>query len=289
MDDRFPPAAPASDPALRARLRNLLMARKAEQWQDAPIGRAGEDRDRPSFAQQRVWFLARMGGGAGEAYHVPLGFRMRGDLDGAALRRALDRIADRHEALRTTFADDGGEPRLHVGVPGRGFELRSDDLSGMADPEAALDALMAQEQALPFDLERGPLARGRLVRLADEDHVLLVTLHHIVSDGWSIGVLARELGALYRAYAQGGGDPLEPLAVQYADYAAWQRRWLSGDALERQAAYWRETLSGAPPLLELPTDRRRPAQQDYAGGFVRLDLDEALTAKLKALGQRHGT
>ncbi|HEV7369814.1 non-ribosomal peptide synthetase, partial [Arenibaculum sp.] len=247
--------------------------------------------DRPplSFAQQRLWFLARMGGGASEAYHVPLGFRMRGLLDEAALKKALDRLVARHEALRTTFSVLDGEPFLRIGDPGQGFELRRDDLSGRADPQAGLDAATAAEAALPFDLERGPLVRGRLVRLADEDHVLLVTLHHIAADGWSMGVLARELSVLYRAYAQGGEDPLEPLAVQYADYAAWQRRWLSGEVLTRQSAYWRETLSDAPALLELPTDRRRPAQQDYAGAFVGLELDEELTAGLKALGQRHGT
>ncbi|HEV7369577.1 amino acid adenylation domain-containing protein, partial [Arenibaculum sp.] len=251
----------------------------------------GERGDRPplSFAQQRLWFLARMGGGASEAYHVSLGFRLRGRLDEAALKKALDRLVGRHEALRTTFADADGEPFLRIGDPGRGFELRSDDLSGAADPEGGLDGLMAAEEEAPFDLGRGPLVRGRLVRLAANDHVLLVTLHHIVADGWSMGVLARELSALYRAYAEGGEDPLEPLAVQYADYAAWQRRWLSGEVLTRQSTYWRETLSGAPALLELPTDRRRPAQQDYAGGFVGLEFDEALTATLKALGQRQGT
>ncbi|HEV7369469.1 condensation domain-containing protein, partial [Arenibaculum sp.] len=247
--------------------------------------------DRPplSFAQQRLWFLSRMGARVSEAYHIPRGFRLRGRLDETALRKGLDRLVMRHEALRTRFEEVDGEPFQHVDAGGEGFVLTRHDLSSAADPEAALDAAMAAEAALPFDLERGPPIRGRLIRLAADDHVLLVTMHHIVSDGWSMGVMARELSVLYRAYAEGGEDLLEPLAVQYADYAAWQRRWLAGDALERQAAYWRETLSDAPALLELPTDRRRPAQQDYAGAFLGLELDEELTAGLKALGQRHGT
>ncbi|HEV7587864.1 MAG TPA: amino acid adenylation domain-containing protein, partial [Longimicrobium sp.] len=140
-----------------------------------------------------------------------------------------------------------------------------------------------------FDLEQGPVIRGRLVRMAEDDHVLLVTMHHIAADGWSAGLLLGELGTYYRVFLEGAPDPLAPLPVQYADYAAWQRRWLEGDALQPQADYWRDALAGAPELLELPTDHPRPAQQDLTGAAAWITLDEALTAGLKALSRRHGT
>ncbi|HET7461859.1 MAG TPA: amino acid adenylation domain-containing protein, partial [Longimicrobium sp.] len=241
-----------------------------------------------SFAQQRLWFLEQMGN-LGSTYHLPLGLRLRGDLDRGALVRSLDRIVARHEALRTTFPTVEGEPAQHVApVEESRFRLVEHDLRASADAETELRRLAADEASAPFDLARGPLIRGRLVRMAADDHVLLLTMHHIVSDGWSMGVLHRELGALYAAFARGQADPLPPLPVQYADYAAWQRRWLEGDILQRQADYWRQTLSGAPELLELPTDHPRPARQDFAGASLKVELDEALTAALRALGQRHG-
>jgi amino acid adenylation domain-containing protein len=239
-----------------------------------------------SFAQQRLWFLEQLGAG-GRAYHVPTGLRLQGELDREALGRALERIVARHEALRTTFHAVDGQPVQRVApVEESGFRLVEHDLAG--HPEAELGRLMAEEAGAAFDLERGPLIRGRLIRLAPDDHVLLVTMHHIVSDGWSMGVLTRELSALYAAFRRGDADPLPPLPVQYADYAAWQRRWVDGDVLQQQADYWREMLAGAPGLLELPADRPRPARQDHAGAAVGLELDEELTAGLKALGRRHG-
>ncbi|HEU0014377.1 MAG TPA: condensation domain-containing protein, partial [Longimicrobium sp.] len=170
-----------------------------------------------------------------------------------------------------------------------GFHLLEHDLAGRADAEAELRRLLAQDGDAPFDLERGPLIRGRLIRLAPDDHLLLVTMHHIVSDGWSLGVLTRELGALYDAFRRGQASPLSPLPVQYADYAAWQRRWVEGRVLQEQADYWTRTLTGAPELLELPTDRPRPAHVDRAGARLPVVLDEELTAGLKALSRRHGT
>jgi amino acid adenylation domain-containing protein len=242
-----------------------------------------------SFAQRRLWFLDRMGE-TGAAYHVPAGLRLRGALDRAALEAALARIVARHEALRTVFAEDGGEPVQRV-VPAEAspFRLADDDLSAHPDRDAGLRRVMAGEAAAPFDLERGPVVRGRLVRLAEDDHVLLLTVHHVACDGWSLGVLVRDLSALYAAFRRGDPDPLPPLPVQYADYAAWQRRWAEGEALRRQADYWKETLAGAPELLELPADRPRPARQDFAGGRAALELDEALTAGLRALARRHET
>ncbi|HEX6910941.1 MAG TPA: amino acid adenylation domain-containing protein, partial [Longimicrobium sp.] len=261
----------------------------------AAAGRAGlpaierADRGAPlplSFAQQRLWFLEQMGG-LGATYHVPLGLRLRGALDREALVRALDRLVERHEVLRTTFALVDGEPEQRIAPETTRFTLLEHDLAG--EGSKALRRVAAEEATAPFDLERGPLFRGRLVRTAGDDHVLLLTLHHVVADGWSIGVLVDELGALYAAFQSGGSDPLPALPVQYADYAAWQRRWVRDEVLEAQAGYWTRTLAGAPALLELPTDHPRPQRRDPAGAHVGVVLDEALTAGLKALGRRHGT
>ncbi|HEU4558058.1 MAG TPA: amino acid adenylation domain-containing protein, partial [Longimicrobium sp.] len=239
-----------------------------------------------SYAQQRLWFLEQMGD-LGSTYHVSQGLRLGGDLDRAALVRALDRLVERHEALRTTFPVRDGEPEQRIGPETSRFALVEHDLAGRAGE--ALERVMAGEATAPFDLEQGPLIRGSLVRLAADDHLLLLTMHHIVTDGWSMGVLADELGRLYGAFRAGQDDPLPPLEVQYADYAAWQRRWVDGEVLEAQAEYWKRTLSGAPELLELPTDHARPARPDYAGAWVGVDLGEELSAGLKALSRRQGT
>ncbi|QHD06666.1 non-ribosomal peptide synthetase [Pseudomonas sp. R76] len=241
-----------------------------------------------SFAQQRLWFLALMEG-ANTAYNIPIGLRLRGQLHVEALQRALARIVARHETLRSRFAQHGDDAKVLI-VPAEDvLPLQVQDLRRHPQPQQALDALIHGEASAPFDLERGPLLRGRLVVMADDHHVLLLTLHHIVSDGWSMGVLTRELMALYQAFSHGLPDPLPALAIQYGDFAVWQRLWLSGEVLQRQSSYWQTALAGAPALLALSTDRPRPAQQDYAGSSVEVRLDERLTAGLKALSQRHGT
>src|SRR5258708_38858279 len=228
--------------------------------------------------------------GAGAAYHIPFGLHLKGDLKRTALRRALDRIVVRHEVLRTTFALHDGEPVQEIGaVQTSSLRLLEHDLRGHNDVEAELAALRELEAGAPFDLKADPLIRGRLIRLAEDEHVLLVTMHHIVSDGWSMGVLVGELNALYGAFLRGEADPLPELEIQYADYAVWQRQWIEGEILQQQAAYWKTTLAGAPALLELPTDHPRPVQQDFAGGFVELVLDEQLTAGLEDLSRRPGT
>ncbi|HEX6036980.1 amino acid adenylation domain-containing protein, partial [Longimicrobium sp.] len=243
----------------------------------------------PSFAQQRLWFLEQMGN-LGSTYHVPVRLRLSGALDRDALVRALEGIVARHEALRTTFPAVDGAPVQRIAPPeSSAFSLAEHDLHGAADAEDALRGLMRDEMAAPFDLARGPLLRGRLVRMGADEHVLLLTMHHIVSDGWSAGVLHRELGALYAAFTRGGADPLPPLPVQYADYAAWHRRAVDGDVLEAQAAYWTRALAGAPELLELPADRPRPPRQDFAGASLDVTLDAELSDALKALSRRHGT
>ena len=242
-----------------------------------------------SLAQQRLWFLAQMEGG-NQAYNIPFGLRLTGGVDRAALRRALNRIVARHEALRTTFVMLDGDPVQQI-TPEQDsqFLLLEQDLSQAADPERALGRLVAEEGSAPFDLERGPLVRGRLLHLGGAEWALLITMHHIVSDGWSMGIFKNELSTLYSAFHNGLPDPLHPLGIQYADYAVWQRKWLAGDRLQQQAAYWKSTLSGAPALLELPADHPRPFQQDYRGDSVGLVLDRDLTAALKQLSRRHGT
>jgi acyl carrier protein len=244
-----------------------------------------------SWAQQRLWFLDRMDPAASAAYHVPAALRLSGRLDRAALRATLDRIVARHEVLRTTLVlDEEGAPVQRIGSASTGFALREHDLSHLAghELEAAVERYRVDEAAQPFDLAQGPLIRGQLLRLGDEEHVLLLTQHHIVSDGWSIGVLVREVSALYAAFSQGQADPLAPLPIQYADYAAWQRNWLQGERLEKQLGFWKGHLSGAPALLSLPLNRPRPAQRSYAGASVGFVLSADLAASLRALSQAHG-
>ncbi|HEU4559433.1 MAG TPA: amino acid adenylation domain-containing protein, partial [Longimicrobium sp.] len=216
-----------------------------------------------SFAQERLWFLDRLEPGSA-TYNIPAALRLTGALDERALERALGEIVRRHEALRTVFPEADGSP-VQVIAPFGGFALPVKDLSDLSetDREAAVRRRAREEAARPFDLSAGPLFRAALLRLGEEEHVLLLSMHHIVSDGWSMGVLFRELSALYAAYREGGESPLAELAVQYADYAVWQREQLAGGVLDRQLAYWRERLAGAPELLELPTDHPRPAVQTY--------------------------
>ncbi|MBB4636053.1 non-ribosomal peptide synthetase [Longimicrobium terrae] len=255
-----------------------------------PIEPAPRDGPVPlSFAQQRLWFLEQMGN-LGSAYHIHRPVRLRGELDRAALVAALDGIVARHESLRTTFVRGDGVPGQRIApADGSRFALVEHNFAGRDDAEAELARLLAEEVRAPFGLEQGPLIRGRLVRLAADEHVLLVTMHHIVSDGWSMGVLFGELAALYAAHHAGRAPELAPLAVQYADYAVWQRRWVEGDVLREQGDYWTRTLAGAPDVLELPADRPRPAQVDHAGAMAGLELDAEVTAGLKALSRRHGT
>ncbi|HEU4883295.1 MAG TPA: amino acid adenylation domain-containing protein, partial [Longimicrobium sp.] len=241
-----------------------------------------------SFAQERLWFIDRLEPG-GAVYNMSAALRLTGALDQAALERALGEIVRRHEALRTVFAEADGSPVQVVAAFG-GFVLPVEDLSalGQADREAAVGQRAGEEAARPFDLAAGPLFRASLLRLGEEDHVLLLSMHHIVSDGWSMGVLRRELSALYAAYREGRESPLPALPVQYADYAVWQREQLAGEVLERQLAYWKERLTGAPELLELPTDHPRPAVQTYRGASVSVELSPELLERLQALGRSEG-
>ncbi|HYX25811.1 MAG TPA: amino acid adenylation domain-containing protein, partial [Thermoanaerobaculia bacterium] len=239
-----------------------------------------------SFAQERLWFLDRLEGGAGAVYNVPLAVRLRGWLDAERLAAALRAVVRRHETLRTVFPERGGEPAQEIAPPSAAgaWALPRVDLAGLPAParDAERRRLAGEESRRPFDLARGPLLRAALLRLGPEDHTLLLTLHHVVSDLWSLGVLMREVAAFY------GAIPLPELAIQYADFAAWQRRWLSGERLERQIGYWRWRLQGLPPGLDLPTDHPRPAVMTARGAQRPFALGGQLSGRLTALARREG-
>ncbi|HEX5868951.1 MAG TPA: condensation domain-containing protein, partial [Longimicrobium sp.] len=247
-----------------------------------PIRRTEGDTAPLSFAQERMWFIDRLDPGSA-AYNMSPALRLHGSVDVNAMRRALAEIVRRHEPLRTAFPEFDGAPVQRI-LPVDDFDLPVEALSSDAD----LSRRVGEWAAMPFDLLNGPVFRARLLRLADDDHVLLLGMHHIVSDGWSTGILFRELFVLYDASAAGRPNPLAPLPVRYADYAAWQREWLAGDELDRQVAYWRAHLAGAPALLELPTDRPRPAVQSYRGAAQRFEISAETAAGLRALARDEG-
>ncbi|MDQ3510342.1 MAG: amino acid adenylation domain-containing protein, partial [Pseudomonadota bacterium] len=252
------------------------------------------ERDRPlplSLAQQRLWFIDQLDAAASRAYHMPSALRLTGRLDRGALKRTLDTLVARQESLRVHFVAVDGVPHQAFAPEDIGFVLAEHDLSHLPVDarERATRDQVEEEAGAPFDLSQGPLIRGRLLRLDEEDHVLLITQHHIVSDGWSIGVIIREFAQLYSAYCEGRPNPLAPLEIQYADYAVWQRGWLQGDELERQTAFWRDHLLDVPALLELPTDRPRLPIQSYAGAVVPVLLPAEIAGRLRALAQAHDT
>ncbi|HEX2078241.1 MAG TPA: amino acid adenylation domain-containing protein [Longimicrobium sp.] len=266
--------------------RRLLELRRAQQSGAAPaaIPARGEGPAPLSFSQRRLWFLDRMEPG-NAFYNLPNAVRLRGALDVPALERALGQVVARHAVLRSVFREVAGEP-VQAPLPPRPFALPVNVLFGADDD--ALRAALAAEARLPFDLAEGPPFRARLFRLGARDHALVVTLHHVVGDAWSFGVLFRELGALYGAFAAGEPSPLGPLPIQYADYAAWQRRHGTPEALAPQLDWWTERMKGAPDLLELPADRPRPAVQKFRGGRHRMELSGELTERLRQIGGEHG-
>jgi len=248
-------------------------------------------RDEPpalSFAQQRLWFLDQLEPGT-PVYNIPAAVELSGRLDRTALAAALGEVVRRHEALRTVFRAVEGEPVQVVGEMA-GLSVPLIDLQSLPERERAAEAghLAAAEARRPFDLSRGPLLRTALLQTADERHVLLLTMHHIVSDGWSLGVLVRELGALYTAFHEGRPSPLPELAIQYADFAAWQRRHLAGERLEAEIAWWRGRLAGMPPTLELPADFPRPAVRGTRGAVLGFTIGREVLDRLAALSRRQG-
>jgi amino acid adenylation domain-containing protein len=273
-------------PEQRAYMEQRLRERGAEVLRTESIPRRADCGTAPlSFAQQRLWFLDQLKPGIA-AYNLPLARRLRGALDVAALEKSVTEVLRRHDALRTVFPVRDGQPVQAINPP-RPVALPPVDLSGLpeAERQTAASRLALMEAATPFDLSQGPLFRARLLRLSAEDHVVLLTMHHIVSDGWSLGILQSELAALYGAFGRGERPPLPELPIQYADYALWQREHLSGELLRRQSAYWERQLAGAPAFLPLPTDRPRPPSQTFRGASAFCELPSTLLAGLKAVAQ----
>ncbi|HVR96049.1 MAG TPA: amino acid adenylation domain-containing protein, partial [Thermoanaerobaculia bacterium] len=247
----------------------------------------GFDRAPLSFAQERLWFLDRLRPGSA-FYNMPQALGLGGEVSPAALEAAVSGVVRRHESLRTTFHERAGQPEQVI-APRARWVLLLVDLAALpeAPRKAEVRRLADDEARRPFDLERGPLLRGALLRLGEREHVMLLDMHHIVSDGWSMGVLVEEITTLYGAALRGESSPLPELPIQYADFALWQRGWLRGDVLEKQLAYWRERLADAPAALELPGDRPRPAMQGFLGATYRFELEEGLLPGLLALSREH--
>lgn len=251
-------------------------------------GRSQATAPRLSFAQERLWFLDQLLPDS-PVFNVPIAVRLSTPIDLSALQRSLKEIARRHEVFRTTFITVEGKPEPVISAD-LDLQLALIDLTTLREPEreAAARRLIKEEAQRPFDLARGPLIRTGLIRLSEQESIFLLTMHHIISDGWSIVLFFQELSALHRGFANGQTASLAELSIQYADYAAWQREWLRGEVLERQLAYWKNQLSGELPVLELPTDRPRPAMQTYPGGRAGLTLSRDLSHALVALSHREG-
>ncbi len=241
-----------------------------------------------SLAQERMWFLAHLHP-TSAAYNMPAAVLLEGPLDSQALEGAFNEIENRHEILRSTFPRESGRPRLKIRSPG-GIRMRCLDLSGLSERQGdtVVEHLKRKEGSFLFALEHGPMLRLTLIRQASEHHVLLVTLHHLVADGWSIAVLIREFKVVYDALRTGSPASLSPLPVQYADYAAAQRRWLASGEMEAQLGYWRQRLEGLPPSLDLPMDRARPHQQSYRGHRLPVRFSIELGRSVERLAKEHG-
>lgn len=242
-----------------------------------------------SFAQQRMWILDQMDPGSA-AYHIAIQLRLHGTIDVAALRLCFDHLLQRHESLRTTFIDQDGVPhQVIASEPVFSFPLT--DLSQISEEERETHTreLVLQDAQAAFDLQKGPLLRASLIRLAGQEHILLCTAHHIITDGWSMGVLMNEMAMLYAAFVSGQPSPLPQLDLQYADFAHWQRQWLSGAVLAQQLDFWRRNLDGAPPLLSMPFDRPRPLVQSTRGASHRFQLSAELTSRLHGICRQSGS
>jgi amino acid adenylation domain-containing protein len=272
------------------KLRSLAKARgvKKRDRDSSPITKIPRDAGLPlSFSQQALWFLAHSEE-VSASYHIFTALRLRGNLDCSTLRRSLDTIFARHEALRSIFVVVNSQPLVEILPAEMGLPMIEHDLRGAADASERLKQLKMEEASDLFDLTRGPMIRGRLIRLDEQEYVLLLTRHHIVSDGWSMEVFVRELGELYRAFSQGQPNPLAQLTIQYPDYAAWQRQWLTGERVQKLADFWHQALADAPLLLELPTDRPRPPLQSFASEYMPICIGRELTQALRNMSNRYG-
>jgi len=242
-----------------------------------------------SFGQERLWFLDQLVPNHA-FYNVPEAFRLRGVLNATILEQSLNEIINRHEVLRTTYASVKGQPIqvIHSNFP---IKLLVVNLQGLSpdDQESQVSQMILEEAQRPFDLVQGPLLRTTLLQLSSEEHIFLLNLHHILCDDWSLNVLFEELSALYQAFSTGNPSPLPDLAIQYADFAAWQRQWLQGEILDNKLAYWQQNLSGSLPILELPTDYPRPLEPTYQGARQSVVIPKSLTDALNALSRQEGT
>lgn len=278
-------------PAKRALVELTLLKKKAEAGEPKElISRRPRDLPAPlSYYQQGLWVLSQLMPNT-SLYHVPKAVRLTGELDISALKNALDRIVARHEALRTSFAAVDGIP-IQVVRERLTLDMPLVNLSHLPELERETECrrVLGEETRRPFDLEKGPLIRAILLRLNQREHVVLVTTHHIVTDGWSMGIFHRELMSLYDAFAEGKPSPLPDLPIQYPDYAYWQRQWFQGEVYESQLAYWKNQFKTLPPVLELPTDHPRPsvqAHRAFRGSKRKLTLSKVLTRQLKELCQK---
>ncbi|MBE9029048.1 amino acid adenylation domain-containing protein [filamentous cyanobacterium LEGE 11480] len=284
-------------PEKRALLEKRLKPQANQALAKRTISRVAKRDAAPlSSSQQRVWFLEQLDPNS-RAYNLSRILRLTGKLNIAALQQALDTILERHEALRTTFQEVAGNPVQVIG-DAKALELPIVDAREWTDDagqplskvalEARLQQFLQQLAHQPFDLANDSMLRGTLIQVAEDEHIFLLSMHHIVSDGWSMGVFNRELNSLYTAFVQAKPSPLPDLPIQYLDFASWQQEWLTGEVLETQLNYWRKELDGAPPLLTLPTDRPRPAIQSFVGNTINFQIDQVLTDRLKDLSQKSG-
>jgi len=275
------------EPTVAGLAANIENARRAESGlQIAPIQHVSRDEDLPlSFSQHRLWFLDQLDSES-HTYNIAVAIQIDGPLDTTALEHSLSEVVRRHEILRTVFTRVGGEP-VQVINDAEPLALPVIDLQHLPESERMAEAtrLSTVEAQHRFDLARGPLFRATLLRLSDDKNILLVNVAHIISDGWSMEVLVREVAALYDAFVKNEPASLPELPIQYADFAQWQRQWLQGEFLDAQLGYWREQLAGAPALLALPTNRPRPAVQSFKGNTQSLNLSETLTDAIRSLGR----
>ncbi|MBL8299390.1 MAG: non-ribosomal peptide synthetase, partial [Rhodanobacteraceae bacterium] len=284
MTERDDAVQEPATPALSAReqLKRKLQQRKAvRDFHTTPIQAGGGEKPL-SLAQQRLWLLDRLLG-PHAVYNMYFAVHFAGALQREPLRRALETIVARHEVFRTRFRSGESGATLAVEAPYR-FELTPEDVHSAAD----IEAIWRAERGHAFDIAHEPLLRARLLRESASSHVLVVTMHHIVSDAWSLGVFFREFAALYEDYCRGRHATLVPLPLQFSDYARWQRAALSGDSMRQQLSYWKRQLSGLVPMSTLPTDRPRAAEQRFRGGNVGLHVPADTTAALQRLAQAHG-
>src|SRR5580692_1395139 len=283
------PQSRFNGPIAKSRLTSTLLRERGISFGSDPgiPRRARTDLLPLSYAQQRLWFLDQLEPGKA-TYNIPCAVRLSGVLDVGALQESLQEIVRRHEVLRTSFPMKEGNPVQEI-EPEMRIELAVKDLMAEeeGERERVAEELAKEEAQRPFDLSKGGLIRARVLRLEEEEHVLLVTMHHMVSDGWSLGVLVREFSELYEAHREGRAWQLPELKIQYADYAEWQRGWLKGEVLEEQLRYWKEQLQGL-EVLEIPTDKVRPAVASHEGASVRFSLTKELTRELKELSRREG-